>query len=397
VRTLLLTIVGPERTSDLAVSGDLPVTDLMPSLLEAALITAGGAVTDPWVLSLPGGEPLALDRSLTESGVVDGQRLLLRPRSDRPDDAQRVVPRSDPPVAGSPFARGRRALPSQATRRERLARRDRYIVDLDRLIEAPRLPRRCVTIAVVSSKGGVGKSTISVLLATLLARLRNDSVTVIDADSDYGSLGRWLAPDHPVSVNELAAELEQPGYLAGDLDDHLALGPEGLRLCPAPRDPRGMAALDCERYGLLLARLQDQPGILILDCGTGLGQPGVQAAILASDQLVLVSDAEPATLTQVADAADLLRHTGNPITVVINRTRRTAGSAPNADALFPCASALLRLSNEAPSARLLSSNRFSWDAAPRSWHRETRELAAILTAQWTQLSRGESDLPRASS
>lgn len=253
-----------------------------------------------------------------------------------------------------------------------------------------------MTIAVVSSKGGVGKSTMSVLLATLLARVRNDSVTVVDADSDYGSLGRWLAPDHPVSVNELAAELEQPGYLVGDLDDHLALGPEGVRLCPAPRDPRGMAALDRERYGRLIVRLQDQPGILILDCGTGLGQPGVQAAILASDQLVLVSDGESATLDQVADAADLLRHTGAPITVVINRTRRTSDDARNADTLFPYASALLRLSNEAPSARLLSSNGFSWDAAPSSWQRETREVAAVLAAQWIQLNRGESGLPRAS-
>jgi MinD-like ATPase involved in chromosome partitioning or flagellar assembly len=395
VTTLLLTIVALDRTADLAVSGDRPLTDLMPALVQAALADANAISPGPWALSVPGGQPLALDRSLTESGVVDGQRLVLIRQSDRPDDAPPDASRPGPTAAGS-VARGRGGLPPQPTRRERLTQRDRYVVDLDRLIGTARPPERCATIAVVSPKGGVGKSTVSALLGTLLARVRDDRVTLVDADSDYGSLGRWLAPDHPVSVNELAAELELPGYLPGELDDHLASGPEGLRLCPAPRDPRGMAGLDRESYGRLIARLQDRSGILILDCGTGLSQPGVQAAIVASNQLVLVSDADPATLRLVADAGGLLRHTGAPITVVVNRVRLTAGEAANADALFPYSSALLSISDEQQAARLVSSNGFSWENAPHSWQRETRELAAVLASQWSDLTVGGSPVPPAS-
>ena len=44
---------------------------------------------------------------------------------------------------------------------------------LERMIVSPRL-LRCVTIAVVSPKGGVGKTTTAALLGALLAFLRRD-------------------------------------------------------------------------------------------------------------------------------------------------------------------------------------------------------------------------------
>jgi len=381
--TLLLTITGPECSLDLALRGDLPLAELVPGLVDTKLVAADTGTSEHWTLAFPDGKPLDVDRSLTASGVVDGQVLLLRPASERSvgvgDAVAHEVVRP-----GLPATRSRAGLPTGPTRRERLTGgRRRQIARLDAAIQDVPL-RRCVTIAVVSPKGGVGKSTVSVLLGSLLARLRVDRVTAVDSDSDYGSLGPWLAPTHPISVNELAAEIEQPGYLPGDALDHMAVGPEGLRICPAPRDPAAMASLDRDRYARLLRRLKDTVGILVLDCGTGLGQPGVQAAILASDQLVIVSDAEPSTLTHVAQAAGLLRHVGPPVIAVVNRARLKEEAADRAAALFPHASALLTISREAGDARALCAGEFSWEAAPRSWQLEIRELAATLASGWLE-------------
>jgi MinD-like ATPase involved in chromosome partitioning or flagellar assembly len=391
VTTLLLTIAGPGHSADVAVPGDLPLDKLIPPLLETEFVDLVGSEPREWVLTLPGGEPLETGRSLIECGVVDGQLLRLRLASAQPDETPAVSVVAQPVLTGSPLTRARQALPSGSTAREHLiGDRGRYVARLEARIRDVPL-RGCVTIAVVSSKGGVGKSTVSVLLGSLLARVRGDGVIAVDADSDYGSLGPWLAPEHAVSVNELAAALEQPGYLPGKLEDHMALGPEGLRICSAPRDPTAMAALDRERYLGLLAELQEQASILILDCGTGLGQPGVQAAILASDQLVVVSDGAPATLRQVAVAGGLLRHTGLPITVVVNRTSRRDIGDTAAEALFPYASALLTISDEAAAASKLSANEFSWERAARSWQREIRELAAVLATAWPQLRHTQSN------
>jgi MinD-like ATPase involved in chromosome partitioning or flagellar assembly len=49
-------------------------------------------------------------------------------------------------------------------------------------------------IAVVSVRGGAGKSTVSALLATTLAGLRPDPVLAIDADIEAGSLPLRLGP-----------------------------------------------------------------------------------------------------------------------------------------------------------------------------------------------------------
>ena len=77
-----------------------------------------------------------------------------------------------------------------------------YRQRLEQAIAAPRL-QRCVTIAIVSPKGGVGKTTVTALLGSLLAFLRRDRVVAVETKPDWGSLGRPLVPDHPIFIDGL--------------------------------------------------------------------------------------------------------------------------------------------------------------------------------------------------
>ncbi|MEO3798939.1 type VII secretion integral membrane protein EccD [Nonomuraea sp. B1E8] len=76
-----VTIVGPRRKADLALPADVPLPNVLPSLLRALGEVGGDAAAAPgWTLQRLGGAPLDLGQSLGALGVLDGEILYLRPR-----------------------------------------------------------------------------------------------------------------------------------------------------------------------------------------------------------------------------------------------------------------------------------------------------------------------------
>src|SRR5262249_37667857 len=161
------------------------------------------------------------------------------------------------------------------------------------------------TIAVLSPKGGVGKTTVCALLGTLFALLRRDRIVAVDANPDFGSLGRSLTPGHDVFVDDLLEVLDSPELTVTALDANLGRAVHGLMVLPGPGEPERMSRLDERAYTLVLRRLQGMVGMLLLDCGTGLNGHGARAALATADQVLLVSDADPSTASLVAEAAAL--------------------------------------------------------------------------------------------
>lgn len=278
--------------------------------------------------------------------------------------------------------------PSPVQRMSAGWRESGYLNRLDEGILRPRLSA-CATIAVVSPKGGVGKTTISALLGMLLARLRNDRVLAVDCNPDFGSLGRSLVPHHMVFVDELLDVLDKRDLTVTGLDSTLGRAGHGLMVLPAPADPARMARLGEDAYRKLIQRLQELVGIMVLDCGTGLQDPAVRAALAGADQVVLVSDADPATAGLVADAAELLaeQEAGVPLLLAVNKLPRK-GSRLNVEAFaasVPNASGLVVLPEAGEAAARLSSGRFDWEEAPYGWQVAVRELALSLILQWPAL------------
>jgi MinD-like ATPase involved in chromosome partitioning or flagellar assembly len=247
--------------------------------------------------------------------------------------------------------------------------------------------RRCVTIAVVSPKGGVGKSTTSALLGSMLAFLRRDRVVAVDTNPDWGSLGRRLVPNHAIFIDDLLAGPLQDAHLtAAQLDAQLGRGPDGLMVAPAPTDPDRAAGLDETAYRSLFARLSDLVGTLVLDCGTGLGSPAARAALGCADQIVLVADGEPDTASLVAEAAARLERHVPPLVLVANKLDRSSRvdiGALEREVAF--ARGIVRVPNNRAGADQLRASRFSWKQAPGAWQAPVRELAALLAADWRRL------------
>jgi MinD-like ATPase involved in chromosome partitioning or flagellar assembly len=279
------------------------------------------------------------------------------------------------PARVSSLARARRAWASTD-----------YRARLEQMIHAPRL-RRCVTIAVVSPKGGVGKSTITALLGSLLAFLRRDRVVAVDANNDWGSLGRRLVPDHSVFIDDLLAGPLRSGQLPPtELDAALGRGPDGLMVAPAPTDPERAERLDEAAYRTLFTRLGELVGMLVLDCGTGLGDPPARAALSCADQLVLVADCEPDTASLVSEAAAWLEHIAPPLVLVVNKLERSSRLDVGAlEQEIEFARGLVTVPTNHAGAHLLQASRFSWNDAPAAWRHPVRELAALITHDWRRL------------
>jgi MinD-like ATPase involved in chromosome partitioning or flagellar assembly len=258
---------------------------------------------------------------------------------------------------------------------------------LDGRITEPRL-QHCATIAVVSPKGGVGKTTVTALLGTLFSLLRRDPVVAVDTNPDFGSLGRVLTPEQSWYVDDLARlVLEDDELSLTSLDSLLGRAVHGLLVVPAPTEPNRMTALDEDAYRRVITRLKDFFSLILLDCGTGLQDPALSAAIAGADQVVLLTDAQPATASLVAESTELLHQWGRPITVVVNRMP-PKGAKLDIDQLsryLPAARGLVVIPDDVVAATRLATGRFTWRDAPESWQYAVRRLATVLVADWQRL------------
>lgn len=434
--SLLVTVQGPDERVELALPGDRPVRELLPLLVDVC--AASRREPDArWELAPLGGLAFDSSKTLTEVGVMDGSLLHFRnvaaseamfaelPPMDEgdqfadqptlPQDRTRTalpprVPMTDRLVAllrtavrpelGASRPRAAEPLPGEIVRPASLTRRgqaglaDRlreswrgtdYVYLLDRAIVAPQL-LRCATVAIMSPKGGVGKTTTTTLLGSLFALLRRDRIVAIDTNPDFGSLGRQLAPEHTVFLDDLYEVLDEPELTATALDNHLGRAAHGLMVLPAPTDPARASRIDTAAYVRVITKLQQMVGVIVLDSGTGLHEPAARAALATADQIVLVSDAEPATASLVAEAAAVLKQQGRPLYLVMNKSGEPTDLDLQAfGAVIPHARGLVEIGSELIAARTVAAGRFGWVDAPRSWARSLRELAAALVADWPEL------------
>ena len=80
-----VTVLAPSGSADLAVPADVPLIDLMPTVLAHASgnLADSGLEHDGWVLQRLGDPPLDEDRTPAALGLRDGELLHLRPRADQ--------------------------------------------------------------------------------------------------------------------------------------------------------------------------------------------------------------------------------------------------------------------------------------------------------------------------
>lgn len=142
-------------------------------------------------------------------------------------------------------------------------------------------------IAVLSLKGGVGKTTTAVGLGSTFASLRGDRVIAVDANPDLGTLGQRIPRQTDSTVRDLLADPAIHRY--SDVRAHTSQAPSRLEVLASERDPAAAEAFSEEEYRGVMAILQRYYNIILTDCGTGLSHSAMRGVLDLADALILVS------------------------------------------------------------------------------------------------------------
>jgi MinD-like ATPase involved in chromosome partitioning or flagellar assembly len=143
-------------------------------------------------------------------------------------------------------------------------------------------------VAVLSLKGGVGKTTTVMGLGSTLASLRGDRVIAVDANPDRGTLSDKLRLETAATVRDLLNEREQIHRYA-DVRAFTTQAPSRLEVLASDRDPTVSVAFSDQDYEDVSQVLEHYYSICITDCGTGLLHSAMAGVLRLADQIVLVS------------------------------------------------------------------------------------------------------------
>ncbi|WP_060883080.1 MinD/ParA family ATP-binding protein, partial [Streptomyces caniscabiei] len=154
------------------------------------------------------------------------------------------------------------------------------------LIRTPVLS--CYRIAVISLKGGVGKTTTTTALGSTLATERQDKILAIDANPDAGTLGRRVRRETGATIRDLVQAIP---YLNSymDIRRFTSQAASGLEIIANDVDPAVSTTFNDEDYRRAIDILGKQYPIILTDSGTGLLYSAMRGVLDLADQLIIIS------------------------------------------------------------------------------------------------------------
>ncbi|MFF0381969.1 SCO5717 family growth-regulating ATPase [Streptomyces sp. NPDC004286] len=154
------------------------------------------------------------------------------------------------------------------------------------LIRTPVLS--CYRIAVISLKGGVGKTTTTTALGSTLASERQDKILAIDANPDAGTLGRRVRRETGATIRDLVQAIPHlNSYM--DIRRFTSQAPSGLEIIANDVDPAVSTTFNDEDYRRAIDVLGRQYPVILTDSGTGLLYSAMRGVLDLADQLIIIS------------------------------------------------------------------------------------------------------------
>jgi MinD-like ATPase involved in chromosome partitioning or flagellar assembly len=154
--------------------------------------------------------------------------------------------------------------------------------------QAGRPLRGCYRIALLSLKGGVGKTTITATLGATFASARGDRVIAVDANPDRGTLSQKVPLETPSTVRHLLRDAEGISSY-GDVRHYTSQGPSRLEVLASESDPAVSEAFSSDDYTRTLEVLERFYSLVLTDCGTGMLHSAMSAVLNNADVLIVVS------------------------------------------------------------------------------------------------------------
>ncbi len=206
----------------------------------------------------------------------------------------------------------------------------------DMLVAQVQRPLRgCYRIALLSQKGGVGKTTVTATLGATFATTRGDRVVAVDANPDRGTLSQKVPLETPATVRHLLRDAE--GIAAySDVRQYTSQGPSRLEVLASESDPAVSEAFSSDDYTRTLEVLERFYSLVLTDCGTGMLHSAMSAVIEKADVLVVISSGSVDGARSASATLDWLDAHGHEDMVtnsiaVINGVRPRSGRGTKVD------------------------------------------------------------------
>ena len=179
-------------------------------------------------------------------------------------------------------------------------------------------------IAVLSLKGGVGKTTTTVGLGATFASVRGDRVIAVDANPDLGTLGHRAPRQTRSTVRTLLDDPDIRRY--SDVRAHTSQAPSRLEVLASEQDPAVSEAFSESDYRAAMDILGSYYNIILTDSGTGLLHSAMAGVLDLADTLVLVTSPAIDGARSASATLDWLEHHGHEdlaarSVVVVNAAR----------------------------------------------------------------------------
>lgn len=186
--------------------------------------------------------------------------------------------------------------------------------------------RRCVRVAVISIKGGVGKTTTTAGLGATLASTRGDRIVAVDANPDAGTLASRFPRETDATVRDVVLHKDEiKSY--GAIRAYTSQGPSRLEVIASDQDPAVSTAFSEKDYRAVAELLDQHYSVVLTDSGTGVLHSAMQGTLAMADALVIVTSPSVDGAKGANDTLDwLVAHGHGPLVArsiaVISTVRR---------------------------------------------------------------------------
>lgn len=162
-------------------------------------------------------------------------------------------------------------------------------------------------IAVISVKGGVGRTTTTATLGSTFAAIRYDRVVAVDANPDFSDLGTRTAR-HPygLTLRDLAQARDLRAFSA--VQAYSTTNTANLVVVASPWATDASQALTGDEYAAAVETLRVHYNLVLVDCGTGVFDSATGGVLANSDAVLVVT---PATVGGVTGAVATMNWLGS--------------------------------------------------------------------------------------
>jgi MinD-like ATPase involved in chromosome partitioning or flagellar assembly len=192
-------------------------------------------------------------------------------------------------------------------------------------------------IAVLSIKGGVGKTTTTLGLGSALAMVRSDRVIAVDANPDRGTLAERVTDTSTEStVRDVLSDPNISRY--ADVRSHTRMAGSRLEVLASEQEPAVSEVFGEADYRRSIDILRHYYNVILTDCGTGIMHSAMAGVLDLAHAIVLVSSPAVDAARSASATLDWLMQHGHSALVreahVVLSSSRPGSAAMRLDKVY---------------------------------------------------------------